>query len=124
MDVKYFDYDLPQELIAQTPLEKRSNSKLMVLDRKTGEIEHKYFYDIIDYLNENDVLVLNIEVGSANIIIKQGERLKVETNNKYISLKEKVLKVLSNLIDNENSKYSNNLSVWIFMLPSASKIIS
>ena len=54
MDVKDFDYELPLELIAQTPLEKRSDSKLLVLDRKTGEIEHKHFYDIIDYLTPND----------------------------------------------------------------------
>lgn len=59
MDVKEFDYELPLELIAQTPLEKRSDSKLLVLDRKTGKIEHKHFYDIIDYLTPNDVLVLN-----------------------------------------------------------------
>ena len=54
-----FDYYLPEELIAQTPLEKRSNSRLMVMDKKTGEIEHKHFYDIIDYLNEGDALVIN-----------------------------------------------------------------
>lgn len=59
MDVKDFDYDLPEELIAQTPLEHRSDSKLMVLDRKTGAIEHKHFYNIIDYLHKGDVLVLN-----------------------------------------------------------------
>ena len=54
-----FDYYLPEELIAQVPLEKRDTSKLMVMDRITGEIEHKEFYNIIDYLNEGDVLVLN-----------------------------------------------------------------
>ena len=54
-----FNFDLPEELIAQHPLEKRDYSKLMVLDRKSGEIEHKHFYDIIDYLNEGDTLVLN-----------------------------------------------------------------
>ena len=59
MKVTDFDYDLPQELIAQTPLDNRSSSRLLVLDKKTGEIEHKYFYDIVDYLDENDVLVLN-----------------------------------------------------------------
>ena len=52
-------YDLPQELIAQTPLEDRSSSRLMVLDKKTGEIEHKHFYNIIDYLNSGDTLILN-----------------------------------------------------------------
>ena len=54
-----FDYYLPEELIAQTPLKDRSSSRLLVLDRLTGNIEHKHFSDIIDYLDENDVLVLN-----------------------------------------------------------------
>lgn len=54
-----YDYDLPEELIAQTPLSNRSESRLMVLDRKTKSYEHKRFSDIIDYLDENDVLVLN-----------------------------------------------------------------
>jgi len=54
-----FDYYLPSELIAQTPLEKRDESRLLVLDKKTGEIEHKKFYDIIDYLNSGDALVIN-----------------------------------------------------------------
>lgn len=54
-----FYYDLPEELIAQTPLEKRDTSRLMVLDRETGEVTHKHFYDIIDYLNPGDCLVMN-----------------------------------------------------------------
>ena len=59
MKVSDFDFYLPEELIAQHPLEKRDTSRLMVLDKKTGEIEHKIFKDIIDYLNEGDTLVLN-----------------------------------------------------------------
>lgn len=59
MKTKDFYYDLPQELIAQHPLMDRSQSKLMVLDKKTGEIEHKHFKDIIDLLNDGDTLVLN-----------------------------------------------------------------
>ena len=59
MKVEDFDYNLPEHLIAQTPLEKRDTSRLLVLDKKTGEIEHKHFYDIIEYLNEGDTLVLN-----------------------------------------------------------------
>lgn len=59
MNIKDFYYDLPQELIAQTPLSDRTASRLMVLDRKTGTIEHKHFYDIADYLNEGDCLVMN-----------------------------------------------------------------
>ena len=54
-----FDYYLPEELIAQTPLEKRDDSKLMILDKKTGEIKHEVFSNIINYLNEDDILVLN-----------------------------------------------------------------
>ena len=54
-----FYYDLPEELIAQTPLEQRDSSRLMVLNRETGEIAHKHFYDVIDYLNPGDCLVLN-----------------------------------------------------------------
>ena len=54
-----FDYYLPEHLIAQTPLEKRDESKLLVLDKNTGEIEHKHFKEIIDLLDSNDVLVLN-----------------------------------------------------------------
>ena len=59
MKVEDFNYNLPEELIAQTPLKERDTSKLLVLDKKTGEIEHKKFYDIIDYLQEGDTLVLN-----------------------------------------------------------------
>lgn len=59
MKTEDFNYDLPEELIAQTPLTNRSESRLLVLDKKTGEIEHKYFYDIIDYLNPGDALVIN-----------------------------------------------------------------
>jgi len=54
-----FDYNLPEELIAQTPLEKRDNSKLMVLDRTTGKITHEVFHNIINYLEKDDILVLN-----------------------------------------------------------------
>ena len=54
-----FYYDLPEELIAQTPLEKRDTSRLLCLNRETGEWEHKHFYDIIDYLNPGDCLVMN-----------------------------------------------------------------
>ena len=54
-----FWYDLPEELIAQTPLEKRDTSRLCVLDRKTGQITHRHFYDILDYLQPGDCLVMN-----------------------------------------------------------------
>ena len=54
-----FWYDLPEELIAQTPLEKRDTSRLLVMDRQTGEVKHQHFYDIIDYLRPGDCLVMN-----------------------------------------------------------------
>ena len=54
-----FYFDLPEKLIAQDPLEDRSSSRLLILDKKTGEIEHHIFKEIIDYLNEGDCLVLN-----------------------------------------------------------------
>ncbi len=54
-----FDYNLPEELIAQTPLKKRDESRLMILDKKSGEITHEVFHNIISYLDQNDVLVIN-----------------------------------------------------------------
>jgi S-adenosylmethionine:tRNA ribosyltransferase-isomerase len=59
MKVSDFDFYLPEELIAQHPLEKRDASRLMVLDKKTGNIEHRSFHDVMEYLNEGDTLVLN-----------------------------------------------------------------
>ncbi|MCR6513402.1 MAG: tRNA preQ1(34) S-adenosylmethionine ribosyltransferase-isomerase QueA [Clostridium chrysemydis] len=59
MNVSDFDFYLPEELIAQHPLEKRDSSRMMVLDKETGEIEHKHFKDIVEYLKEGDTLVLN-----------------------------------------------------------------
>lgn len=59
MKTSEFDFDLPEELIAQTPLKERSESRLLVLHRSTGEIEHRHFYDLCDYLKPGDVLVRN-----------------------------------------------------------------
>ena len=59
MNVKDYDYDLPEELIAQDPLEDRSSSRLMVLDRQTGDVEHRHFTDILEYLHPGDCLVIN-----------------------------------------------------------------
>jgi S-adenosylmethionine:tRNA ribosyltransferase-isomerase len=59
MKTEDFDFDLPERLIAQTPLKKRDSSRLLVLDKKTGEIEHKHFPDILDYMEKGDTLVLN-----------------------------------------------------------------
>ena len=59
MKLSEFDYELPEELIAQFPAQKRDFSKLLVLSKQTGQLEHKHFYDVVDYFDENDVLVLN-----------------------------------------------------------------
>lgn len=59
MDVNDFDYELPEELIAQKPSDKRDECRLLVMHRDTDKIEHKHFYDVLDYLNEGDCLVLN-----------------------------------------------------------------
>ena len=59
MDINEFDYELPKELIAQTPLKERSSSRLLILNKNTGKIKHEHFYNIINYLNKGDVLVLN-----------------------------------------------------------------
>ena len=59
MKTSDFYYDLPQELIAQDPLEDRSSSRLLVLDKETGETEHHVFREIVDFLNPGDCLVVN-----------------------------------------------------------------
>ena len=86
MKTEDFNYDLPQYLIAQTPLKKRDESRLMVLDKVTGEIEHKHFYDILDYLEEGDVLVLN----DTKVMPARLHGLKVETGShiELLMLKE------------------------------------
>ena len=59
MEVTDFDYELPQELIAQTPVEPRDSSRLLVMDKKTGELEHRHFYNLPEYLKPGDLLVFN-----------------------------------------------------------------
>ena len=76
MKVEDFDYELPEELIAQTPIEKRDESRLLVLDKETGEIEHKKFYNIVDYLEKGDTLVLN----DSKVLPARLVGLKEETN--------------------------------------------
>ncbi|HIQ96949.1 MAG TPA: tRNA preQ1(34) S-adenosylmethionine ribosyltransferase-isomerase QueA [Candidatus Limivivens merdigallinarum] len=80
MKTSDFYYDLPEELIAQDPLEDRSSSRLMVLDRKTGEVEHHIFKEVIDYLNPGDCLVINdTKVIPARLFgIKEGTEAKIE----------------------------------------------
>jgi len=80
-----FDYYLPENLIAQTPIVKRDNSKLMILDKQTGEITHEIFYNVINYLDENDVLVLNdTKVIPARII---GEKVDTKAVIELLLLK-------------------------------------
>lgn len=76
MDINEFDYHLPEELIAQTPLKKRDTSRMMVLNRKNQTIEHKHFYDILDYLQPGDVLVRN----NTKVIPARLFGVKEETN--------------------------------------------
>lgn len=82
-----FDYELPESLIAQTPLEKRDSSRLLVLDKNTGEMKHEHFNNIIDYLKEGDVLCLN----NTKVIPARLHGVKEETNAhiELLLLKEK-----------------------------------
>jgi S-adenosylmethionine:tRNA ribosyltransferase-isomerase len=87
MHINQFDYHLPLDLIAQYPADKRENSRLMILDRKKGTIEHKRFYDILDYLKPGDCLVMNnSKVLPARIFgVKESTSAKVE----FLLLKRK-----------------------------------
>lgn len=81
MKTSDFYFDLPQELIAQDPLEDRSSSRLLVLDRETGKTEHHVFKDVIDYLNPGDCLVVNNTEGHSGPSVwkakkEQKQRLK------------------------------------------------
>lgn len=80
MNVSDFDYELPQELIAQQPSEKRDGCRLLVVHRDTGKIEHKHFYDVLDYINPGDCLVLNdSKVLPARLFgVKEGTGAKIE----------------------------------------------
>lgn len=80
MNIEEFDYDLPEELIAQTPLKDRDTSRLLVLHKENGELEHRHFKDIIDYINPGDTLVLNnTKVMPARLFgVKQETKAKVE----------------------------------------------
>lgn len=79
MNTKDFYFDLPKEQIAQTPLKKRDHSKLMKLDRHTGEMKHRFFYDLADELGEEDVLILNNTRVLPARLIGQKEPTKVKT---------------------------------------------
>lgn len=96
MKTKDFDFQLPDELIAQRPLEKRDHSKLMVLDKATGEIEHTHFYNIINYLNPGDCLVLNdTRVIPARLI---GEKEETGGKIEFLLLKRNDLNTWETLV--------------------------
>ncbi len=87
MNIEEFNYDLPEHLIAQTPLKNRTASRLLILDKDTGNIEHKHFYDIKDYLKEGDVLVINdTKVIPARLI---GTKKETQATIELLLLKEK-----------------------------------
>lgn len=91
-----FDYELPQELIAQDPLEQRDSSRLLILDKKTGERTHRIFHDIIDYLHEGDCLVINnTKVIPARLI---GEREDTGGKVEVLLLKRKTDNVWETLV--------------------------
>ena len=86
MSTEEFDYELPEELIAQTPLKERSSSRLMVMDKTTGEIEHKHFTDILEELHKGDVIVLNnTKVIPARLI---GSKIDTNATIELLLLKE------------------------------------
>ena len=91
MNTEDFNYNLPEDLIAQTPLENRSESKMMILDKKTGDITHSFFKNIINYLEEGDTIVLN----DSKVLPGRLIGVKEETNAKIEIL---LLKDLSNNI--------------------------
>ncbi|MBC5787424.1 tRNA preQ1(34) S-adenosylmethionine ribosyltransferase-isomerase QueA [Clostridium facile] len=87
MKTSDFYFDLPQELIAQTPIEPRDHSRMLVLSRETGEITHKHFYDVIDYLNEGDTLIVNdSRVLPARIY---GEKVDTGSKIEFLLLEQK-----------------------------------
>ena len=87
MKVSDFDYKLPNELIAQNPIDKREYSKLLIMDRFTGKVKHDVFYNIIDYLSNEDVLVINnTKVVPSRII---GEKVDTKAKIEVLLLKNK-----------------------------------
>ncbi len=86
MKLSQFDYYLPKDLIAQYPLENPDEDRLMVVHRKTGQIEHKYFKDIVDYLNENDVMVFNNSTVFPAVL--RGKKEKTDADIEVFLLRE------------------------------------
>ena len=96
MKTSDFYYDLPEELIAQTPVEPRDSSRMLVYNRESKEISHKHFYDVIDYLNEGDTLIVNdSRVLPARIY---GTKIPTGANVEFLLLKQKEEKVWETLV--------------------------
>ena len=96
MKTSDFYYDLPEELIAQTPVEPRDSSRMMVYNRKTKEVLHKHFYDVIDFLNESDALIVNdSRVLPARIY---GTKIPTGANVEFLLLKQVKDKVWETLV--------------------------
>lgn len=96
MKTSDFYYDLPEELIAQTPVEPRDSSRMLIYDRAKKEISHKHFYDVIDYLNEGDTLIVNdSRVLPARIY---GKKIPTGANVEFLLLKQKEEKVWETLV--------------------------
>ena len=109
MDVKDFYYDLPEELIAQDPLEKRDESRLMVIHRDSGEIEHRRFHDIIEYLNAGDCLVINdTKVIPARLL---GEKEETGAAIEVLLLKDASDYKVKNVADGE-AENQKNTRIW------------
>ncbi len=92
MKLSDFDFELPEELIAQHPADKRDESRLMVLHKNTGEIEHRHFYDIIDYLKPGDVLVRN----NSKVI---PARLYVDKRDTHAKVEVLILKIENDICE-------------------------
>lgn len=105
MNVSDFNYELPEELIAQDPLEKRDNSRLMVIHRSTGEIEHKRFHDVIQYLNAGDCLVIN----DTKVIPARLMGVKEETG---AAIEVLLLKPASSEQEQEKNLSGKNIRTW------------
>ena len=96
MKTSDFYYDLPEELIAQTPVEPRDSSRMLVYNRESKEISHKHFYDVIDYLNEGDTLIVNdSRVLPARIY---GTKIPTGANVEFLLLKQKEEKIWETLV--------------------------
>ena len=119
---KHYYYDLPEELIAQTPIDKRDESRLLVLNRESGNLEHRVFKNIIEYLRPNDCLVINnTRVIPARLLGKKehtGGAIEVFLLN---DLGNDELWNLNPTTKNINSKKSNNLPDWDLYFPRLQK---